>query len=297
VHHLPALTLIVACLAPRVALCDLYQYSATLTLSFGGGTGPAIASAGLVDVTAGGVSGQKLVSLTLAPSAFVGSGSFPVPATPGVTLAGIPITAVQYTITNDTVRVETVVTGMGPPRYGRLPLSGNLRLCAGGGCATPLSNTMFAIGADQFAYIPGSNGTIVGAPPPPPEALFTSMYMRAVGITGSPPVTLAVSHTSLSQGALQVVTPVLAVSGTFPAPLRQGPASGTSTTVQAGGLIQMVAPFAVVSGATGSLSGGIGHARLSIQLVPEPVGGISLAVGALLLTALGRSRSRRRRRW
>ena len=134
----------------------------------------------------------------------------------------------------------------------------------------------------------------IGRYMPVMEGFFTSMFGQTWNVTGTPPRQIVVSHTALSQGGLQILTSALAVTGTFPAPLRQGPASGTSTTVQAGGLIQMVAPYAVVSGATGSLSGGNGYARLSIQLVPEPVTGLSLAAGALLLAALGGSRSRQR---
>ena len=291
---LRAVGVAVGCLAPQVALADLYHYDAALTLSFGGASGAPIETSGLVDVTAGGASGQKLVSLSLPASSFVGSGSFPLPTAAGVTLAGVPITSVQYTLANGTVQVQTTVTGMGPPRFGRLPLAGNLRLCAGGSCATALEYPSFAIGGG-LAHLSGSDGTVIGALPLPPLPLFSSAFVSSWGVTGSPAKQMVVDHTPSSQGRLRVLTATATVSGSAPAPLRQGPSSGTSTTVQPGGLVQAVVPFAVVSAATGGLTGGVGYARLSVDLVPEPSRGLSLAAAAAGLAWLARRRARRKR--
>jgi hypothetical protein len=84
---------------PPIA-ADLYLVDGTLSLDFGGGAGSDITGSGVVNVTSGGVSGEKFVSMTVPANLMVGTGNAPIPTTPGVTLGGLAISSLQYTLSN-----------------------------------------------------------------------------------------------------------------------------------------------------------------------------------------------------
>jgi hypothetical protein len=187
---------------------------------------------------------------------------------------------------------------MGSPSYGNMPLTGNLRLCVVGGCGTAVTLMVGGvIGGSQFATTQITSTAILGGSPPPPVADLTSMYARSNMFTvgAITDAKFKVVHTTLSRFKLSITTAsAMLPTEEFTPATRHGPGTGTSSTVQAGGIVQQVVPFAIVSSATGGLSGGLGVARMSIEFVPEPAAGFSGLAGAALVAVLGRRRHRKR---
>jgi len=205
-----------------------------------------IASAGVATVNGSG-GGAHVQSVALGPGVVAG-GPVLIPLTGPIAAT---ISAVQLVAAN---QPGTVAETGGGTLGGPIGLSGTLRFClfgTSGSCADPLANLdvpLTPAGVGGSAAVAGLVGlTVFGAP--------------------------------WTTGTASVGT-VTAMG------YRAGPASGTSSTAQAGGVIQLVTPIAILTNIEAFLPA---FATLTLRFVPEPTTLLLLGAGVLAL-ALGGAR-------
>jgi hypothetical protein len=167
--------------------------------------------------------------------------------------AAAPVKGIQLTVQNGAGTVA------GAPLGGVIPLSGLAQVCLFAPCSggPPVNLTV-------PLSIVGSGGT------------WNVDNFVSVTVSGAP----WTEGTAMTGGLTQ-------------AGLAHGPASGTSSTANASGVVRLVSPF-TVSTNIGAVAYLPGFAILTLHFVPEP-GTLLLLSGGLVLTALGGRRMARRR--
>jgi hypothetical protein len=193
--------------------------------------------------------GLHVQSLALADGA-VSGGPLLIPLTdPAVA----PISAVRFEMANEAGSVVESGGVLG----GVIPLGGDLRYCLFGSsnaCTDPIANLVVPldpVGVGGFAVAEGpALATIFGAP-----------WTTATAAVGT----------------------ITRMGG------RAGPASGTSTTAQIGGSIQLVTPILIFGGFESTPA----FATLTLRFVPEPATFALVAGGIAALCAAGARRRRR----
>jgi hypothetical protein len=175
--------------------------------------------------------------------------------------ASDPIDGLLVAVANAAGSFAPTAGGFG----GVMPLPGLLRLCLFGTCDSAVANLSVPLTPV------GAGGTLVVA---------TGMG-NFLTVTGAPWTT-------------GTVTPV----PTFPTitgmGFRHGPASASSSTAANSGALQLVTPIRFRASFGTVDTPGLG--RLTLHFVPEPAGGVLVAIGACLVAAgrrAGRARHRR----
>jgi hypothetical protein len=166
-----------------------------------------------------------------------------------------PIEGILLTVSNG---AGNFAIGTAGHLGGVMALPGRERFCLFENCAAAIANVsvpLTPVGSSGFGYSTGSvNLTVAGA-------AWTTGTATAVGL-----------GTTMATG------------------YAHGPASGTGSTAQVGGMLQLITPFAIttnfaVDGPT------IGYAFLTLRFVPEPASALLVAGGLVALAEWGRSRN------
>jgi hypothetical protein len=193
-------------------------------------------------------SGGHLTTLAL-PAGLVATTGAVIPITDP---AAAPLRGFQQTVMNDAGSFDRSTGRLG----GVMPLFGALRVCLFTPCPVAVANLtvpLTVVGAGGAVVKPGTiTITVTGAP------WTTGTVMLPFGI-GGPDTIMGYAH---------------------------GPASGTSSTAQPGGSVQLVTPFTFSTStqADGPLRG---FAALTLRFVPEPASLCLLLVGILALSMRG----------
>ena len=200
----------------------------------------------------GSGAGAHLTSLALPASLFATAGL--TTSTPAPSL--FPVVGLYLDAANAAGSVAQSVGGM---VGGAIPLGGVMRFCLFMPCGAAVANLsvpLSPIGVGGSAIVVGAvNVTVEGAP-----------WTTGTAMLGHFPFTETVTG------------------------FAHGPASGTSSTAQAGGVIQLVTPIAFttdIAPANNLLAFGI----LTIRFVPEPGTALLVAVGVVALGWIERRKS------
>jgi hypothetical protein len=207
-------------------------------------------------VVNGSGGGSHIASLALASGALATTGI----VEPVTDPAAHPIKGLQLTAANQTgLFAESVGGELG----GTMPLTGALRLCLFGPCGAAIANLVVPLG------VAGLGGTItgVGAVNVTVQGGPWTTGTASVGIVIGTPTAMGFAH---------------------------GPASGTTSTAQPGGEIQLVTPIRVRTSIAGDGQYLALFGILRLTVVPEPGTGVLLACGVAGLVLSGRHAARRR---
>jgi len=196
-------------------------------------------------------SGGHLTALAL-PAGLVATTGAVIPVTDP---AAAPIRGYQLSVANGAGSFDSSTGRLG----GAMPLLGAVRVCLFAPCAAAVANLtvpLTVVGAGGAVVKPGTiTLTVTGAP------WTTGTVMLPFGI-GGPDTIMGYAH---------------------------GPASGTSSTAQAGGSVQLVTPFTFSTSV--QVDGPLrGFAALTLHFVPEPASLGLLLGGMLALSMRGWSR-------
>jgi hypothetical protein len=222
----------------------------TIQPAFGlyGTPGPTVFGNGIAIVNGSGAGGH-LSSLAL-PASLVATAGLTMPTTdPAVA----PVMGLQLTVAN---AAGSVAATGGGHIAGVVALPGTFRFCLFAPCGGAIANLdvpLTPIGAGGSATVPGPvNVSVFGAP-------WTS-GTAMVGAFGFNQTLTGFAH---------------------------GPASGTSSTAQPGGTLQLVTPISITTnlGADNLI---FAFGILTLRFVPEPGTALLVGAGALLLGAIGR---------
>lgn len=254
---LAALAAAVSLAGPARAELQVFQG----TFSLVGLGGPAEASTAIGVATVNGSGGGSHVATLALPG-----GLFSIHTSVPVTGGTLPLTGVQIDVT---LGPGNLVVGSGGTLAGVLPAPGTLRICVLLSCG---------VGFDVPLTEAGTHGLGIGGAPivAPLGGLGTLSLLGGPWETGQAVVATASGSTALTGFA-------------------HGPLSGTSSTAEPQGVLQLVTPVAVgasVGGGPPSVVPLFG--LLEIRLLPEPGAAASLAAGAALLAFLGARRARGR---
>jgi hypothetical protein len=236
------------CAARAVVLPVEVEFALRITLNGLPYPGVATTGSGTAIVNGSGAGGH-LASLALPASLFATAGLTTSTTAPTV----FPVVGLYLDVANGAGSVaETVGGKIG----GAIPLGGVMRFCLFLPCGSAVANLsvpLSPIGVGGSAFVAAAvNVTVQGAP------WTTGTAMR--------------THSPFTE----------TITG-----FAHGPASGTSSTAQAGGVLQLVTPIAFttdVAPANNLLAFGI----LTIRFVPEPGTALLLAGGIVALGTMGR---------
>jgi hypothetical protein len=232
------------------------------TFSLVGLGGPVEASTAIGVATVNGSGGGSHVATLALPGDL-----FSIHTTVPVTGGTLPITGVKVDVT---LAAGSLAVGSAGTLSGVLPAPGIVRVCVALGCG---------IGFDVPLTEGGTRGLGIGGPP----------IEAPLGGLG----TLSLAGGPWETGQALVVTSAGSVGLTG---FAHGPLSGTSSTAEPQGVLQLVTPVAVgasVSGAPPTVIPIFG--LLELRLLPEPGAAAGFAASGVLLALLGRRRARARR--
>lgn len=241
-----------ACLAAEARAAAL-PFTATLAMEFEGLPFAPIPGSG-VAIANGSGGGVHLQSLALPSGVLAGTGLVAPITDPGAA----PIEGLQLTAAPGAGSfAETAMGAVG----GAMPLLGAAKVCLFAPCGGAIANIavpLSVIGVGGLLYVDGPvNLTVAGAPWTTGAAILALPY-----------------------------SPYL----TYRSGSAQGPASGTSTTAQIGGSVQLVTPILVSTNINADIPYFTGFARLTLHFVPEPATLVLLTGGIALLGANARRR-------
>jgi len=243
-------------------------WEGTLTFGFGRLGSAGITGAGVATVTTSGA-GSHLEALQL-------DGGIT-----GEVL--VPVTDPEVTITTPNLRVSAElgagsfapISGGAPLAANSLPIRGNARICQFfSGCSAAI----------DFPLTEGGGQTGVGVG----GLVFV--------LTGSAFTRVSVDAAPWTLGTANLVSES-AEGGTSSFSARgfvHGPESGTSSTAQPGGVVQLVTPSQVTTGVLATTTDRAMFSTLTVRFVPEPDALLILGSGLIAVAALGRLRLGRR---
>jgi hypothetical protein len=229
------------------------QIDFTIRLTYGAIVLPVLQTSGSgTAIVNGSGAGGHLTSLSLPASLF----STAALTTPLTDPAAVPLVGLYLDVANG---AGSVAESVGGKVRGAIPLAGSLRICLFAPCGAAVANLsvpLTPIGVGGSAFVVGAaNLTVQGAP----WTSGTAMLSRF-------------PFTETASG------------------FAHGPVSGTSSTAQAGGTLQLVTPIAFttdIAPANNLLAFGI----LTIRFVPEPGTALLVAVGIVALGRIGTRKS------
>jgi hypothetical protein len=226
-------------------------------LSFGLGTLPALEIPGAGSATVNGSGGGvHLNSLALAGGTF------------GPVNASLPVTA---SATVQSVRFTGLVNAAGSfsfPSGGTMGIDGNAKIC------------LFKGKCDSFVGVPLTGGIGIGGTQIIGGTVALTLQHQPWVATGFAPVTIHNGDTSVQTGATIGI----------PAGFQHGPASGTSSTAQASGVVQLVTVTRAFTSLTGAFPELPVFAVLTLHFVPEPGTLLLVGSGVAGLVLFGRRR-------
>lgn len=254
---LAALALYLSLAVPARAELQVFQG----TFSLVGLGGPAEASTAIGVATVNGSGGGSHVATLALPG-----GLFSIHTTVPVTGGTLPLTAVKVDVT---LAAGNLAVGSAGTLSGELPAPGIVRVCVALDCG---------FGFDVPLTQGGTRGLGIGGPPivAPLGGLGTLSLVGGLWETGQAVVVTSTGSVGLTGFA-------------------HGPLSGTSSTADPQGVLQLVTPVAVgasVGGGTPSVVPLFG--LLEVRLLPEPGAAASLVAGAALLAGIAGRRARKR---
>jgi hypothetical protein len=229
---------------------------AELELRIGAPGVPVAFTTGASVVVNGSAAGPHVASLGLAAGEIATSSRIEPITDP----AAFPIRGLQLTAANEAgLFAETT----GGRLAGAMPLAGALRVCLFMPCSAAVANLsipLAPVGGGGEAYATGAvSVTVMGAP----------------WTTGTASVPLPIA-TYTAKG------------------FAHGPLSGTTSTAEPGGVLQLVTPVRIGTSIPGDGQFIAMFGVLTLTVVPEPEVGVLLASGMLLIAAARRAAARRR---
>jgi hypothetical protein len=242
------------------ASADLRVFEATLSLEGITPPPPPLTTAVGVATVNGSGDGAHVSSLFIPPKLMGFSTTFPVAAS-----TMVPFTQVQL---GAAVGSGMLAVGGDGVLAGPMALDGHVRLCVLGCTSLTVNAPLLSSGGNGL----GLGGTVMG-PVGPIGALTLGGGVWRTGMASIPTSSGVVARTGFAHG----------------------PLSGTSSTAQPQGALQLVTPIAVrFSEAPGLVVPVFGV--LDVKFLPEPGTGALFGSGAALLMLLGARRARRHTR-
>ena len=306
-HQLASLAA-TATLLCNAAGASILDFKGTLEISYGSAT-VSWNTVSVATVNSGGP-GLAVTRLQIPAGAFFGTRTTSF-TTSTPTLSGLSATALRVSLVGNGDADWVRGTPMG--NLGAMPLVGELRLCLLGGCASPVD---LDLNVAAVAPLSVPDAVPIGTTMNPSAGLAIPLQLPLRTLVGTHTVSTSTPPPGLVQwhlpGSMSIsVMTIKAVHkpmttwtfsimmadggftrsfvGSFDDGFAAGPLANSSTVAQAGGVIQMVRPFAIVGASTG---GAVGTVRTTVEFLPEPLMGLSLSWGALLLLWLGARRQR-----